>query len=487
MMMVELLLAIPVVASLLCFLLPKGKLSAIVSIVFSTATSAVAVILCYDAFIGNVTEYSIWYVDSLSALFIVLIATVSTLASLYSYGYIAYEREEGMINSKDERFYYIIFHLFVAVMFAVCVVKSLGALWIAIEATTLVSAFLVGFYKKESSTEAAWKYIMICSVGITLALVGIMLIYASSVTVLGDSPGALDWIVLYNAAPGLDPELVKMSFVFVMIGFGTKMGLAPMHTWLPDAHSQSPSPISAMLSAVLLNCALYGILRFKMITDVVVPGFTSPILIGFGLFSLAVAAAFIVNSKDVKRMLAYSSVEHMGIIAIGFGIGTPLAVFGALFHVIAHSLTKSLIFFAAGNAVQSYGTRDMSEIRGMKEKMPFTAFMLTAGTLAIVGLPPFAIFLGEVTILSGAVGAGMHYIAAIMVGLIIIIFAGFLRNIFPMMSGTTDKDVRGPKDPIRAMPFFMLLIAILFFGLLIPDQVRETFEAIASLVTGGMP
>ena len=484
-MIVELLLAIPVIASALCFILPKGKLSAIVSIIFSLATASVAVVLCYDAFIGNVTEYSIWYVDSLSALFIILIATVSTLASLYSYGYIGFERKEGIINSKDERFYYIIFHLFVAVMFATCVVKSLGALWIAIEATTLVSAFLVGFYKKESSTEAAWKYIMICSVGITLALVGIMLIYASSVTVLGDSPGALDWIVLYNAAPGLDPELVKMSFVFIMIGFGTKMGLAPMHTWLPDAHSQSPSPISAMLSAVLLNCALYGLLRFKMITDLVVPGFTTPILIGFGLISLAVAAAFIVNAKDLKRMLAYSSVEHMGILAIGFGIGTPLAVFGALFHVMAHSLTKSLMFFAAGNAVQAYGTREMSEIRGMKEKMPFTAFMLTAGTLAIIGLPPFAIFLGEVTILSGAVGAGMHYVAAIMVLLIILIFAGFLRNIFPMMSGTTDKDVKESKDPIRAMPFIMLLIAVLFFGLLIPDQVKETFESIASLVTGG--
>jgi Formate hydrogenlyase subunit 3/Multisubunit Na+/H+ antiporter, MnhD subunit len=484
-MIVELLLAIPVIASALCFILPKGKLSAIVSIIFSLATASVAVVLCYDAFIGNVTEYSIWYVDSLSALFIILIATVSTLASLYSYGYIGFERKEGIINSKDERFYYIIFHLFVAVMFATCVVKSLGALWIAIEATTLVSAFLVGFYKKESSTEAAWKYIMICSVGITLALVGIMLIYASSVTVLGDSPGALDWIVLYNAAPGLDPELVKMSFVFIMIGFGTKMGLAPMHTWLPDAHSQSPSPISAMLSAVLLNCALYGLLRFKMITDLVVPGFTTPILIGFGLISLAVAAAFIVNAKDLKRMLAYSSVEHMGILAIGFGIGTPLAVFGALFHVMAHSLTKSLMFFAAGNAVQAYGTREMSEIRGMKEKMPFTAFMLTAGTLAIIGLPPFAIFLGEVTILSGAVGAGMHYVAAIMVLLIILIFAGFLRNIFPMMSGTTDKDVKESKDPIRAMPFIMLLIAVLFFGLLMPDQVKETFESIASLVTGG--
>ncbi|MDR2846131.1 MAG: hydrogenase 4 subunit F [Candidatus Methanoplasma sp.] len=482
---VEMILFIPLVASLLSLIAP-GKVAAGISVACSALVLIFAAPFCYDAFNGTVTEYSFWYVDGLSALFLIITSVVWLMASMYSYRYIKKDIEEGTVSSKDERFYYMMLNLFVAAMLSAVVVSSVGILWIAIETTTLVSAFLVGFYNKESSTEAAWKYLMICSVGITLALVGITLVYASSIHILGEDPGALDWINLYGAAAELDPTLLKMAFIFIIIGFGTKMGLVPMHTWLPDAHSQSPTPISAMLSAALLNCALYALLRFEMITEIAIPGFASYLMIGFGLLSLAVAAALIIISKDLKRMLAYSSIEHMGLIAIGFGIGSPLAVFGALFAIIAHSMTKPLVFFAAGNAIQEYGTREMADIKGMRSKMPFTAFMLTAGALAIAGLPPFSVFVGEITILGGAVESGMYPVAGLTAVLLVIVSAGFIRNIFSMMSGESDTEAKDPKGISRAVPMVILLTATLLLGLFMPEQMKDALWSIAEWFSGGI-
>ena len=482
---VELLLLVPVITALVTFVVRQGRWGAVISVVGSAVTLAVALPLCYNAFLGDVSEYSMWYVDELSAVFTIMITIIGLMVSLYSYGYVETEHRDGKITARDERQYYMFFHFFVAVMLLVCVVRSMGILWIAIEATTLTSAFLVGFYRNESSTEASWKYLMICSVGITLALVGITLMYASLTADGGQS--ALDWIFLYDHAMQLDPDLLKVAFIFIFVGFGTKMGLVPMHTWLPDAHSQAPTPISALLSAVMLNCALYSILRFKMIVDITIPGFTMYLFIGFGLASLVVAAAFIVISKNLKRMLAYSSIEHMGLIAIGFGIGTPLAVFGALFNVIAHSLTKPLVFFSAGNVVQEYGTMDMGSIQGVRRRMPFTSFMLTASTLAIIGLPPFALFVGELSILGGAADAGMYYLIVIVVILLVIIFAGFLMHIVRMLGGDTDMDVKDPRGLTRAVPMIILFVTVILFGLFMPEGMRDALENIASMFTGVLP
>ncbi|MDR3281991.1 MAG: hydrogenase 4 subunit F [Candidatus Methanoplasma sp.] len=483
---VELLIIIPVAAALLSLAMPSGKTAAVVSVACSAAVILVSLPICIKALGGEATEYGLWYVDRLSAVFILVIGVVGLMSAMYSYGYLSRDVEEKEISSKDERQYHMMFNLFVAAMLSVCIVSSMGILWITIEITTLVSAFLVGFYRRNSALEATWKYLMICSVGITLGLVGITLMYASSSHVLGDDPGALNWPVLYEAAAGLDPTLIKMAFVFVIIGFGTKMGLVPMHTWLPDAHSQSPTPVSAMLSAALLNCALYAILRFQMIADVAVPGFASMLMIGFGMLSLAAAAAFILISKDIKRMLAYSSIEHMGIIAIGFGIGTPLAVFGALFHIIAHSMTKPLVFFSAGNVIQGYGTRDMDEVRGLRKTMPFTAFMLGAGTLAIVGLPPFSVFVGEITILSGAVSAGMYHVAALTVVFIVLVFAGFTRNIFKMMPGDVATGAKVPRGLSRSLPMALLLVITLLLGLFMPEGVSNALWSIADWFSGAV-
>lgn len=486
MIIIETVLAIPAVAAVLCIILSRGNWAAIATMISSAAMFVAVLVLCVTIYNEGQLEYGLWYADGLSSVFVLMIATVSLVASVYSYGYISHEREEGVINSKDERQYFSLFNLFVAIMLATCLVSSVGLMWIAIEATTLVSAFLVGFYRNGSSTEAAWKYLMICSAGITLALVGITLVYAASIDVLGGDSGALDWPVLLAAASQIDPALLKVAFVFIMIGFGTKIGLFPMHTWLPDAHSQAPTPISAMLSAVLLNCALYALIRFKIIVDITIPGYAQYLLIAFGLLSLAAAAFLILSTKDMKRMLAYSSIEHMGIIAIGFGIGTEIAVFGALFHVIAHSITKSFLFLSAGNIIHGYGTRRMSEIRGLRKNMPFTSVMFTAGALAITGLPPFAVFVGELSILLGAFSSGMYAVAMLMVLFIVIVFAGIISHVFPMLSGNTDREVKDIRNISRTVPIAMLMIISLILGLLMPDQLHHFIDNAVDVVTGGM-
>ena len=483
---IELLILIPIIGGTLCIFFNKKRTDAIITAVTSAITFTVALILCIVILQGDPIEYSIWYADDLSAVFVILIALVSFMTSLYSYGYIGRDIKEGTVDEINERLYFTLFNIFVSIMFLTCLVSSVGLLWIAIEATTLVSAFLVGFYRKENPTEAAWKYLMLCSAGITLALVGITLVYAASLTVLAGDSNALDWPVLYNMATDIDPALMKIAFVFIMIGFGTKIGLVPMHTWLPDAHSQAPTPISAMLSAVLLNCALYALIRFKMIADITIPGFTQYLFIGFGLLSLIVAAAFILNAKDIKRMFAYSSIEHMGIIVIGLGIGSPIAIFGALLHIIAHSLSKSFTFFSVGNIITEYETRNMSEIRGLRKKMPFSAFMLSSGMFAMVGLPPFAIFVSEVTILWGALDSGMYIVAAIMIIFILMVFAGSARNIIPMMSGSTDKDVKEITGLSRKIPLIVLMALSVLFGLLMPEQISDILHSLSNLIGGSL-
>ena len=288
---------------------------------------------------------------------------------------------------------------------------------------------------------------------------------------------------MHNAA-SLNPALLKMAMVLIIIGFGTKVGFSPMHTWLPDAHSQAPTPISGMLSAVLLNCALYAIIRFYMVSEITIPGFAKNILIIFGLLSLFTAACFIVIARDIKRMLAYSSIENMGLIAIGLGIGTELAIFGAIFQLIAHSVTKPLLFYSAGNIIQAYDTRVMSSITGLKYTMPFTAFMLTAGSLIIVGVPPFAIFVGEFNIILGAVSAGQPIIAIAVLALLAVVFAGFTMHIFPMISGKADQGIKEHEGIIRKMPFVIMILTTLVLGLFMPESLGDLLTDAARMIGG---
>lgn len=484
---IEAILLIPLLAAILCGIAPKERFISWISIILSAADMVVTIVICGPIFLdGTTIQYSIWYVDGLSAIFLMVTSTVAFMVSMYSHGYLGFEREEKKLTMKSEKLYYLCLNLFVGTMLAVFTVSSVGIIWIIIEATTLISTFLVGFYRDEQSTEASWKYLIICSVGITLALVGISLVYASAVGVIGDESSALDWPVLISVASQLDPVLLKTAMVMIIIGFGTKAGFAPMHTWLPDAHSQAPTPISALLSATLLNCALFSILRFYIISEIAIPGFASTLLLIFGFVSLFIAAMFILNSKDMKRMLAYSSIEHIGLISIGFGIGTSASIFAALFMVVAHSLTKPILFFCAGNILQEYKTKDMTLIRGLNKNMPFTAIMLSVSTLAIVGMPPFAVFIGEFALLLSMMGAGMWFLAILMVILLIIIFAGFTLHIYPMLTGETDKKTHDPKGLIRAAPFVILTAAIVIFGLFVPESVTNGFDMVAENIFKGV-
>jgi len=480
--MVELLLLVPLVTVLLCGVSRSERAIYVFSVVGSLVAALVAIPYCYQAFFDGPVDTGLWYLDPLSGLFMTVIVVITALVSLYSVQYLEHDRKEGEADLRDLRYYHVLLHLFAFSMLLVVVVDSLGLMWIAVEGTTLVSAFLVGFYKKSEAMEASWKYLIICSVGITLALLGIILLYASSVDALGENADTLDWSVLRSVAGQLDPALVKVSFIFILVGLGTKAGLAPMHTWLPDAHSQAPTPISALLSAVLLNCAMYGVLRVHILASEAVPGFSSSLLIFFGLLSLAVATAFILTSRDLKRFLAFSSVEHMGIIALGFGLGGPLAVFGAVFHVLAHSLTKTLMFFGAGNVIQKYRTREMKDIKGLGRTMPATAALLVLGGAAIAGSPPFAIFIGELFIISGALAQGEYLVAGIFIALIVVIFAGMTYRIFGMVSGRPQEGLPdGEIGKLRLLPMIVLASAILFMGLFLPEVVSDALGAVVKL------
>lgn len=484
---IEIVVLIPAAAALLCGLSRDERALSWITILAAGACLAAAAWTFWPVFsAGTVLEYGMWYVDGLSALFLILTAAVTFAVALYSHGYLRFERAAGGLTLRAEKTYYISLNLFVTAMLCVFLVSSLGMIWIIIEATTLVSTFLVGFYRDEGSTEASWKYLIICSVGITLALLGISLLYASAIGVIGSVSSALDWPVLMSVAADLDPVLLKTAMALVIIGFGTKAGFAPMHTWLPDAHSQAPTPVSALLSAALLNCALYSIIRFYMISEIAIPGFASTLLLIFGIASVFVASMFILNAKELKRMLAYSSVEHIGLIAVGLGIGTTWSVFAALFMVVAHSLTKPILFFCAGNIIQGYGTKEMSAVRGLGKTMPYTAAMLTVGSLAIVGMPPFAVFTGEIALLYSAVSAGMWWLTILLVVLLIIIFAGFTGRVFPMLSGSAEAEVTEPEGPIRAAPLAILAVAMTAMGLFAPESVADGFRMIAESMIGGL-
>lgn len=485
-MIVTLMVLMPVIVGALC-LLPVGTRNLFrIAVAGSAASAAAAVYCCIPPLRGEVIDTWIWYVDELSAFFLTVTAVISLLAVLYSKDYLLVERNEHRLSSRELRRFYATLLVFIATMLLTFAVRSAALTWIGIGATTLISSFLVGLYKDEHATEAAWKYIMLCSVGITLALFGIAMLYTASFGVIpGDA--SLEWPSLVANAASLNPVFMKFAAVFFIIGLGTKAGLAPLHYWLPDAHSQAPSPISGLMSGVLLNCAMYGIMRFYIISEMVNPGFAKTLLLAFGLLSVLTATAFILTSKDIKRMLAYSSVENMGLIAIALGIGTAQSLFGAVFLVLAHSVSKPLMFFCSGNITQAYGTRTMSEIRGVSGKMRFTGFSITAGALAVAGAPPFPLFIGELILLFAAINSGMYVLAGVLVVLLVIIFAGLMRSIFPMLSGNTNKKVSERRSPARKISILALLAGALFFGIFMPESVENVFLSMVTILSGGLP
>ena len=486
--MIEYLLLAPLIAAGLCYPLKRRRAVEALAVAGSAATLVYATYLSYRVFTQGTIDEDLLYMDAFSAYILMLVSMVGLMAVIYSLSYIGKEYEEGELTDLKLRNYYIFFQLFVFTMLLVCVSNNLGIMWIAIEGTTLASAYLVGLYDRDTSIEAAWKYLVICSVGITLALLGTIIVYASSIQALGESSTALNWSTLMAAAGSLDPNLLKLAFIFVLIGYGTKVGLAPMHTWLPDAHSQAPTPVSALLSGVLLNCAMYGILRYHMIVSgsSLGPGFSGGLLLLFGIISLGTAAAFIIMSRDYKRMLAYSSIEHMGIIAIGFGFGGFWGVFGALFHMLNHALTKTLLFFGAGNILQRLKTKEIDQVHGLIKALPVTAVLLVGGALAITGCPPFSLFLSEFMIMVGGLSSESWLGVALYILLLAVVFAAFMYHIGRMVfgeAGRTDAKGEGGRTNLAVMA--VLLASVLALGLYMPTFLNDALDQIAELFLGG--
>ncbi len=341
------------------------------------------------------------YIDALSSLILFIIGTVGLACSLYMRSYMDEQVARGVIAPRRLNVFFCLFHLFVFAMVAATIANSLGVQWVAIEGTTLATTFLIAFWRRRESLEAGWKYLILCSVGISLALFGVVLMYYSSVRVLADAGAGLNITQLQQVAGELDPHILKLAFIFLFVGYGTKVGLAPMHSWLPDAYTEAPAPVAAMLAGVLETVAVYAILRSRGIADQALsPEFTGALLALFGLASFAIAALFLLLQHNYKRLLAYSSIEHMGLAMVGFGVGGAVGTFGGLFHLLNHALAKSLAFFAAGNIHRRYRSVEISEIHGLATVLPGSAAALLISGLALAALPPFALFASELQILT---------------------------------------------------------------------------------------
>jgi hydrogenase-4 component F len=421
-------------------------------------------------------------IDALGDWVILCIAIVYALSSLYAVGYMRLLNEEDRLP-----LFYGLFSGFALTMFAACVMNNAGVFWIAIELTTLISTFLVGFERAAESTEAAWKYIVVVSSGISLALLGTVLFYWGGCFVLGPTY-AMTWAALHQSAAQVYPPLLTVSFLLVSVGYGTKAGLAPMHTWLPDAHSESPAPVSAMLSGALLNASMLGIARFLGVVDgTQTSRFAHSAVVSFGIFSFVLAAFFIVRQTDVKRLMAYSSVEHIGVQALGLGFGGALGVAGTLYHMLNHSLNKSLMFFGAGNAMRSYGTKEMSGIHSVLRRFPTSGTLWLLGAVGIAGAPPFALFLSEFTILRAGIAGRFRWAAVVFVIFLIVVFIGFLSHFRSMYFGESAEG-QGPKLSglvWRVLPMWLAFIPLLVLGLWWPRALWSVFTRISSTLLGG--
>ena len=428
-------------------------------------------------------------VDALGAWVLLSCSTVYLLASMYAVGYMRARNEPQRLH----RFYALLAGFALTILLGP-LMNNIGVYWIAIEFTTLVSTFLVGFDKTREGVEAAWKYIVIVSAGISLALLGIVFYYWNASLHLGPTFN-LTWGTLRSVAPQLNPTMALAAFLLVFIGFGTKVGLAPMHTWLPDAHSEGPAPVSALLSGALLNTAMVGIVRFIHVTDAVRLGaLPRTVVVGIGALSLAIAALFITRQTDVKRLMAYSSVEHMGVMTLGFGFGGPLGVAGALYHMLNHSLNKSLMFFGSGNAMHAFHSKRISRIHHVLIAMPVAGALWLAGAVAITGAPPFGLFLSELTILRAGLAGPNAWAVYVMLILLVVIFVGFLNHFRAMYFGESAQTAATITRwrPTRSeriwceLPMWLAFVPILIMGLWWPSAFSHYFNVIAMQLGRGL-
>jgi len=477
-----LLLSLPLAGGIALALFGHWSRAAELNVAFSALTFVAAAALVARVVAGGplAAAGEQFFIDSLNVFLVALTAFVAMTTALFSRPYMRIERDHGRVSAGGMRLYHSMYQLFTLAMLVVLTTNNLGIMWVAMEAATLTTVLLVALYRTHASLEAAWKYFILCGVGIAQALLGTILVYFAAEKILGAGVGSLLWTHLDEVKDQLEPTVMSIAFVFLLVGYGTKVGLVPLHNWLPDAHAEGPTPISAVLSGLLLNVALYSLIRFKVLTDGALERpFASHLLMGFGLTSVVVAAFFLSRQRDVKRMFAYSSIEHMGLITFAFGMGGPVASFGGLLHMTVHSLTKSAIFFAVGHATQKAGTQAMADIRGLLRVNPTVGWGLMLGTVAILGMPPFGVFASEFLILTTAI-AQQPWATPILLVSLGIAFASIFGKVQPMVFG--ESTARKLPHPPALVPVFTHLAIVLCLGLYMPPYLADWYRQAARLI-----
>jgi len=473
---VALILAIPGVSAVLLGLLPGYRISARINMLAAFLTFISALSL----FVDKPSPGPYILVDDLNIVFIVLNTFVGFTTSVFSASYIGHELETGRLSAHHMRFYHAMYQALLFSMNLALVTNNIGVMWVAIEMATLTTVLMVGIYRTPEAIEAAWKYFILGSVGIALALFGTILVYMAARPAVGEGLDGMVWTVLIARVSAFDPALLNVAFIFLMLGYGTKVGLVPLHAWLPDAHAEGPTPISAVLSGLLLNVALYAVLRFKLLLaanpGAIAPG---PLMATLGLVSLAFAGFMLYRRRDVKRLFAYSSIEHMGIIVFAFGMGGPLANFAGLLHMTMHSLTKSAIFFAVGHIAQATGTQRIADIRGLTTSHPELGWSLVIGVVAIAGMPPFGVFMSEFLLVSSTFARQPLLAIPLVAGLLVAFGALFLH-----LQRLAFGEPAGPGVPEKAsyLPMIAHFALVLAAGIYLPGPLVAWFRHVASIL-----
>jgi hydrogenase-4 component F len=469
-------LLVPLLAASVLAAISDYRLSARINVAASLLSFICALLLLGDRPAPG--QYLL--IDDLNVVFILLNTFVGFTTSAFSASYIGHELDTGRLTPGYLRFYHVMFQLMLFGMNLALIANNIGLMWVAVELATLTTVVMVGIYRTHAAIEAAWKYFILGSVGIALALFGTILVYLAARPVIGEGVDAMVWTVLITRAHDFDPALLNIAFIFLLLGYGTKVGLAPMHAWLPDAHAEGPTPISAVLSGLLLNVALYALLRFKMLLaanpGAIAPG---PLMITLGLISLIFAAFMLYRRRDIKRMFAYSSIEHMGITVFAFGMAGPLGNFAGLLQMTMHSLTKSAIFFSVGHVAQVKGTQRIAEMGGLTATHPVLGWGLIAGVAAIAGLPPFGVFTSEFLVVTSTFAREPLLAILFVFGLLISFGALFLR-----VTSVAFGDPIGPTGPVKAsyVPMFAHLALVLIAGIYLPGPLVAWFQHVAALL-----
>jgi hydrogenase-4 component F len=479
-------LILPAAGGLLLAVVRNLTLAGWLNLGLTVATFAASLLLALQV-LGEGPLYSdSLLVDPFNIYLLVLTCFVGMTTAIFSRPYMAHVCRQGSCSQRRMRLYHSMFQAFMFTMLLALSTNNLGVLWVAVEGATLATVMLVSLYRTPEAVEAAWKYFILCGVGIAQALFGTVLVYFAAQHVVGNPEQGLNWTTLYMHAVELSPTVMSIAFVFLLVGYGTKVGLVPLHQWLPDAHSEGPTPMSAVLSGLLLNVALYAVVRLKMLTDGALvqtahPHLAGHLLMGFGLLSFLVAGLFLHRQRDIKRMFSYSSVEHMGLATFAFGIGGPLATFGALLHMLVHSLTKSAIFVTVGHATHIAGTQSIEHIRGLIRTQPAVGWGLLFGVAAIAGFPPFGVFASEFLVLTATMQSWPWLTPSLLIGLGIA-FAGLFRHLHPMVYGPVPQG----QQPVRVnmLPVAVHLLLVLWIGLAIPAFLAGWLDQAVRLITG---